>query len=255
MSGICRLYDDLSWLWPLWGDPSDYAQWCENITRYIRQYSRIPSKSLLNMACGGGKNAYNLKKDFEVTGLDLSGPMLELAKELNPDCTFVLGDMQTCKLGRQFDAIFIDDGIVDITSLDDFQAVFRNAFEHLCPGGVMIVSPDYVKETFRQNCTRVSEADSNLRPANVEVTFIENEYDPDPTDDTYDFTIVYLIRKDGRLRIETESGPAGLFTLDAWRNALREAGFEVHEEVNAGAYSEDSRSQAPTFVCVKPGGP
>lgn len=249
--GSCRLYSDLSWLWPFWGDPSDYAEWCDNITRLIRQYSKIPTISLLNMACGGGKNAYNLKKRFEVTGVDLSRPMLDLAKELNPDCSFVLGDMRDCSLGRQFDAVFIDDGIVDITSLPDLQAVFRNAFERLRPGGVMVVSPDYVTETFQQNCTRVSEADARLKPANLQVTFIENEYDPDPTDDTYDFTIVYLIREDGKLRIETESGAAGLFALDTWRKALGEAGFEGHEERNAGADLDDPRSQAPVFVGVK----
>ncbi|MBN2006061.1 MAG: hypothetical protein JXA21_22075 [Anaerolineae bacterium] len=36
-----RLYQDLSWLWPLWGDPDgDYAVWCARVTALIRQHAR-----------------------------------------------------------------------------------------------------------------------------------------------------------------------------------------------------------------------
>ncbi len=252
-----RLYNDLAWLWPLWNyhtDP-DYVDWADNVTRLIRQYSKIPATTFLNLACGGGTNAYNLKKHFEVTGVDISRPMLDLAKKLNPNCEFVLADMRDCSLGRQFDCIFVDDGITDISDLSDLTAVFRTAFEHLRPGGVMVIGPDFVKETFRQNCSRVSVADSPDKPDNLEVTFVENDYDPDPTDDTYEFTLIYLIRENGVLRIETDRSEDGLFSLDTWRTTLREAGFEVHEETNAGASSDDPRSAAPVFVCTKPGEP
>ncbi len=251
-----RLYNELAWLWPLWNYPTDpgYVQWAENVTRLIKRYSKIPAMTLLNMACGGGTNAYNLKKHFEVTGVDISQPMLDMAKELNPDCEFVLADMRACSLGKQFDAVFIDDGVTDISDRSDLAAVFRTAFEHLRPGGVMIVGPDFVKETFRQNCTTVSEADSPDKPADLEVTFIQNEYDPDPTDDTYAFTLVYLIREDGVLQVETDHSVDGLFSLDIWRTTLGEAGFELHEEANAGASSDDPRSATPVFVCIKPEG-
>ena len=132
-----RLYGDLAWLWPLWSDPTDpkgsYALWCERLTRLIREYSKIPAQALLNMACGGGKNAYNLKKYFEVTGIDISQAMLDLAKKLNPDCTFLLADMRNCELGKEFDCVFVDDGITDITALSDLAAVFRTAYKHLLP--------------------------------------------------------------------------------------------------------------------------
>ena len=249
-----RLYNDLAWLWPLWNFPSDpgYVAWAENVTRLIGKYSRIPARTLLNVACGGGTNAYNLKRHFEVIGVDISRPMLDLAKRLNPDCEFVLADMRSFSLGRQFDAVFIDDGITDISDRADLAAVFRTAFEHLRPGGVMVGGPDHVKETFRQNCTRISEADSPDKPASIEVTFVENDYDPDPTDDTYEFTLIYLIRENGVLRIETDHSIDGLFSLDTWRTMLQETGFEVHEEANAGASSDDPRSEAPVFVCTKP---
>jgi SAM-dependent methyltransferase len=249
-----RLYDDLAWIWPMWDDPDDmsdprgYFAWSELMTELVRKYSKRAARSVLNMACGGGKNAFSLKKHFEVTGTDLSPKMLDHARKLNPECTFLLADMRDCRLGRQFDAIVIDDGIWHISSLQDLKAVFLTAFEHLHPGGVMVVTPEETKETFRQNFVRVSEISGKLRPDNLNVVVIEHGYDSDPTDDVSESAMIYLIRENGKLRIETDTDiVSGLFTLDAWRTTLREAGFEVHEEV-----VEPSSNGDPTFVCVRP---
>ena len=243
-----RLYGDLAWLWPLWGDPTgEYADWCAHVARLIRHYSARPARTLLNMGCGGGKNACNLKRCFDVTGIDISQPMLANARGLNPECDFEPADMRSCDLGRTFDAILIDDAITYMTCRADLAAVFATAGRHLRPGGVMVVSPDETKETFHQNRVRVSEAEASVKPANVDVVFIENDYDPDPRDDTYEGTIVYLIREHGRLRTEVDTHLLGLFALETWRQCLREAGFHVHEEVYA-----DRRADVPTFACVKP---
>jgi trans-aconitate methyltransferase len=48
-----------------------------------------------------------MKKDFEMTLVDLSPQMLEVSKRQNPDCEHVVGDMRTVRLGREFDAVFV----------------------------------------------------------------------------------------------------------------------------------------------------
>lgn len=203
-------------------------------------------QTVLNLACGGGKNAFNLKQHFSVTGVDLSEPMLDDARRQNPECTFVQADMRAYDLGTQFDGIFVDDGVCDLTSVADLADTFRMAFAHLRPGGAMTVYPGFTKETFRQNTTRVSYALHHLKPDHLDVVFITNEYDPDPTDDWYEYTFVFLIRENGQLRVETDRDTSGLFTMDTWRDTLRGAGFEVYEEPNC---EEDSLTM---FVCVKP---
>ena len=239
-----RLYSDLAWLWPIWGDPSEYADYGEHVVRLANKHSRIPVRSLLNIACGGGKNVANLKRHYDVTGVDLSPAMLELARELNPDCEFLQGDMRTLALGRTFDAILMDDGISYMASPADLTAAFANAFRHLKPGGVMVVVPDDTTETFVQNRTVTTPAKGRTRQSNAEVVFIENDYDPDPTDGHYEGTIVYLIRENGELRIETDRHILGLFPLSLWRDTLRSAGFQTCEE----AYVEDDREYV-TFAC------
>lgn len=46
---------------------------------------------MLDIGCGGGKNVFNLKGKFSVTGVDLSPAMLAQARLLNPESVFVLG--------------------------------------------------------------------------------------------------------------------------------------------------------------------
>jgi SAM-dependent methyltransferase len=246
--GGFRLYSDLSWLWPLWGDATEeYARYCEHVTRLVRAHARRPVATLLDVGCGGGKNLFNLGRQFRVTGLDLSPAMVAQARALNPGCEVVEGDMRTFALGRTFDAVLMDDAISFMDDRDDFAAAFRNAWAHLAPGGVMVATPDVTRETFVQNRTTSTPAASRRKPPGVDVVFVENVYDPDPTDERYEATMLYLIREEGALRVEVDRYSFGLFSLDTWRSVLAGTGFEVGE----GRYA-DGEDEWTVFACVKP---
>jgi SAM-dependent methyltransferase len=231
----------------MWGDAAtEYAHYCRHVTDLIRQRARRPVRTLLDVGCGGGKNALNLKRQFDVIGVDLSPSMLAQAKRLNPECTFIQGDMRALSLGSAFDAVLMDDAISHMSCLADFTAAIRSASAHLHSGGVLVVTPDVTTGTFRQNRTTVTAGSPDTEHRHIEVTFIENVYDPDPADEQYEMTILYLIRDRGSLRIETDRWTMGIFSLDTWRSVLGETGFEVHEgQYRAG---EDDYT---TFACVK----
>ena len=247
MDNTCRLYTDLAWLWPRWGDAAgEYAQYCRHVAGLIERHAARPAGTLLDIGCGGGKNAFNLKRRFSITGVDLSPTMLAQAGDLNPESTFVQGDMRTFRLGRTFDAVLMDDAISYMACLEDFVAAFRTASVHLDAGGVLVATPDVTTETFRQNRTIATPGTRTGTREELDVVFVENVYDPDPADEQYEATVLYLIRDHGRLRIETDHWTMGLFPLDTWRGVLRDTGFEVHEgRYNAG---EDEYT---VFACVK----
>lgn len=246
--GTFRLYSDLSWLWPLWGDATEeYARYCEHVTRLVRSHARRPAATLLDIGCGGGKNLLNLGRHFRVTGLDLSPAMAAQARALNPGCEVVEGDMRTFALGRTFDAVLMDDAISFMDDRDDFAAAFRNAWAHLAPGGVMVATADVTRETFVQNRTTATPAAPRAKPPGVDVVFVENAYDPDPADERYEATMLYLIREEGALRIEVDRFSLGLFPLDTWRGVFADIGFEVDE----GRYT-DGEDSWTVFACVKP---
>jgi len=60
------------------------------------------------------------------------------------------------------------------------------------------------RETFRQNQTTCAHGVKLYGPDDIDVVFVENNYDPDPTDGQYEMTAIYLIRDKGALRIETD---------------------------------------------------
>ena len=241
-----RLYGGLAWTWPIISPPEDYVRETEEFCKVIRKHSQSDVKTLLHLGCGGGHNDSTLKKHFEVTGVDVSEAMLGLARRLNPEVTYVIGDMRTVRLGKVFDAVAVFDSLAYMLTEDDLRAAFVTAFVHLKPGGVCCTYVEQSKERFQQNRTRCS---THAR-GDVEITFIENSYDPGPTNSAYEATFVYLIRRSGKLQIETDRHLVGLFPLDTRLGLLKDVGFEVRQREFRDSGLEGG--SCPTVVCRKP---
>jgi SAM-dependent methyltransferase len=217
-----RLYKDLSWLWPLWEKVEEYKPESREFIRLVNHL--FPNaKTLLDIACGGGKNDYYLKRRFLVTGVDLSPQMIAQARKLNPSASYQVGDMRSYDLKKQFDVVFFNDGIIYMTNISDLTKALRNAWRHLKPGGLMVLYVEDCKERFEQSKTSVWRS---VR-GGADITYIENDYDPDRKDDAFEMNFLYLIREKGKLRLEHDTHTAGLFTLARWRKAIKDAGFRI----------------------------
>lgn len=225
MPGINRLYNDLAWTWHIISKPEDYVEEGEDFINKIKEHAKIEVREILNLGCGGGNLDWVLKHAFKVTGVDISNSMLANARRINPENEYHQGDMRSVRLGRTFDAVVIHDAVNYMLTPADLKAAFETAYIHLKPGGVMITYAEVWKENFKQNRVRYQTEVKD----NIEITFIENYYDPDPDDTFYESTFIYLIRKNGILRIETDLHYCGVFPLELWPNTLKEIGFEVIE--------------------------
>jgi len=242
MRGLC-FYEDLAWVFRLISPPGDYAHESDAFAEMMRKHARIPVRTLLNLGCGAGHNDHNLKQQFEITGADIAQGMLALARELNPEITYLNGDMRTLRLNRQFDVVTCFDSIDYMCSEADLRAAFETTFMHLKPGGVFLTVPDVITEIFEHNSTHIHKGKGD----EVSVTFIENYFDPDPSDTTYDATFVMLIRRNGELSIETDCHTLGLFPRQTWLDILRDVGFGAYEET----YTDEDGKKYPVFVGVK----
>ena len=180
-----------------------------------------------------------MKKFFKITGVDLSQPMLALARRLNPEIDYQAGDIRRVRLGKTFDSVIIHDAINYMLNEQELRAAFETAFLHLAPGGVFWTYAEVTVESFRQNRTFCT----SHKKEDVEITFIENAYDPDPADTSYEESLVYLIRRKGSLEIETDRHLAGIFTLETWINLLNDVGFRVRQ-------TEFGPESCPAFVCT-----
>jgi SAM-dependent methyltransferase len=216
-----KLYSDLSWIWPIMSPPEDYIEEARFIAAMLSESADLPGRELLNLGCGGGPVDKTLKKYFKITGVDKSEYMLELARKLNPEATYVTGDMRTARLGRQFDFVITHDAISYMLTKADLRAVFETAYAHLKPGGIYLTvveeTPDRFKQDRTWHYTRTN--------GEIYVTSVEYFHDPNPNDTAYGLVFIYFIRKDGQLQVEVDRHECGIFPMETWQRLLKEVGF------------------------------
>lgn len=240
MTAAPRLYTDLTSWWPLLSPPAEYAEEAAFYQHEFLTAARRPLVTMLELGCGGGNNASYLKQRFDMVLTDLSPGMLEMSRALNPDCEHVLGDMRTLRLGREFDAVFVHDAVVYMTSEADLRRAIETAYLHCKPGGVALFAPDHVRENFRSSTDHGGQDSvEGLRA----MRYMEWIWDPDPADTTYLVDYAYLLRDtDGSVRVESDRHVEGLFSRGDWLRLLAEVGFEPkvvpfnHSELESGSY-------------------
>ncbi len=217
-----RFYGDIARWWPLISPPEDYAEEAAFAATLLLSPA-TPVSVVLEMGSGGGHNAVHLKEFFAMTLVDLSEEMLDVSRRLNPDYVHRQGDMRTARLGRQFDAVFIHDGIDYMTDEADLRLAMETAFVHCRPGGLALFMPDDIRETFEEG----TDHGGNDAADGSGVRYLEWDWDPDPGD-TWKLTeYAFILRKvDGSIQIVHETHRTGLFSGDVWLRLLSEVGFE-----------------------------
>ena len=217
-----KLYDELAEWWSLFSAPADYAEEAEFFAKLLNDACNPAPRTVLELGSGGGNNAFYLKRSFETTLVDVSPRMLQVSRALNPECEHREGDMRKLDLGRTFDAVFIHDAIMYMTTGADLDAAIRTAYRHCRAGGVALFVPDYVRESF------VAESKHGGHDGNGRgLRYLEWTFDPDPTDTTYrtDYAIVLRDRRDDTRMVE-DCHIEGLFPRAERTRLLRAAGFE-----------------------------
>ena len=219
-----KLYSDLARWWPLLSPPEEYADEAAFFEKIVANVDLPPRPSLLELGCGGGSNAFYLKRMFaEVTLTDISPQMLEVSRGLNPECEHQQGDMRTVRLGRVFDMVFIHDAIDYMLTSADLRLAMETAFIHCKPGGMALLVPDDVHETFQPSTDHGGSdgADRGLR-------YLEWSYDPDDTDTEYTTEYVYLLREGNTpAQVEHDVHTCGLFPRAEWLRMLQDVGFQT----------------------------
>jgi ubiquinone/menaquinone biosynthesis C-methylase UbiE len=215
------MYTNLASWFHLVTDPASYAEEAAFFRRALLEHGKPRPRTLLELGSGGGNNASHLKKHFAMTLVDLSSDMLKLSKTINPGLEHVQGDMRTVRLGRQFDAVFVHDAVMYMTTERDLKKAIVTAYAHTRPCGVALFVPDFTREMFRPrtDCGGHDKGKRGLRY--LEWTWDE---DPDDTHATVDFA--YLLREpNGTIRVAHDRHTFGVFPRRDWLRLLREAGF------------------------------
>lgn len=220
---MTKLYHELAGWYQLLTPVHEYLDEAERYHQFFQTKLQPAPHTILELGCGAGHVAYHLKQWYTITLSDISESMLAISKKLNPDCEHFPGDMRGLRLNRYFDVVYIHDAIMYMISEDDLKQTMQTAFVHCRPGGIVLIAPDYIKETFRP-VTDHGGSDRDGRG----LRYLEWTKDPDPDDCTYTVDYAYLIKdSDGSLRVEHDLHVEGLFSEATWLKLLTEAGFDA----------------------------
>ncbi len=229
MTGLPRLYSELAPWFPVLTAPSDYAHEASRYRAVLETLTPKPT-TLLELGSGGGNNASHLKARFEMTLVDLSPEMLDVSLRLNPECEHVQGDMRSVRLGRLFDAVFVHDAVMYLTTEEDLKRAIETAFVHTRPGGGALFVPDCLRETYREGTDQGGNDDG---PRSLR--YLEWSWDPDPSDSTFRTDYAYLLRDEsGSVRCIHDTHLEGLFPRETWLSLFTQAGFSprsVHLDI------------------------
>ncbi len=222
---MVKLYEDLAFLWPVLSPPADYAPEASLVLSYMLEH--LPARetgakwSVLELGAGGGHTLFHLGGACECVAVDLSDAMLAQCRVLNPEVHTIEGDMRTLDLFQAFDAVLLHDAADYLRTEDDARAAIATAAKHLDPGGLFVLMPTYVTESFEDG---------------------ESAEDANQTDDLsvrYQSTVQRTGEQAFALTMSIAwDGPAGegqaedvhecgLFGREDWRAWLLDGGFEV----------------------------
>ncbi len=224
------LYTRLASWWPLLSSPEEYAAEAAFYRSLLVEACAAPPQTVLELGSGGGNNASHLKARFRMTLVDLSPAMLEVSRALNPECEHLQGDMRSVRLGREFDAVFVHDAVMYMTSRDDLRRAMATAYVHCKAGGAALFAPDHVRETLRPRSDWGGH-DGDGRG----VRYLEWDWDPDPYDTTYLGDYAYLLREGAEVRCVYDRHVFGVFPRGAWMELLAEVGFRPRRVTAEGS--------------------
>lgn len=105
-------------------------------------YSLLPelkNKKVISIGCGSGEDCNQLQqRGAEVTGVDISKKLIEIARSSYPECKFEVMDMENLKFAdSSFDFAFSS---LAIHYLEDWTQALKEAHRILKPGGEYLFS-------------------------------------------------------------------------------------------------------------------
>src|SRR5438445_2218028 len=120
-----RLYERFGEFYDVMGDRRAAA---EQVMELIRS-AKPDAKNVLELGCGTGSILEHLQDAYEVSGLDISGKMLSVARKKVPRSKLFQQDMVDFRIDGRFDVIFcVFDSINHVRRFSDWKkSVCRSA--------------------------------------------------------------------------------------------------------------------------------
>lgn len=230
-----------------------YRFWVRYLAQLWAKHGITP-KTILDLACGTGTVSRLLAhQNYDVTGVDLSAPMLEQAREAaaleHLSLDFIQQDAAELDLGsRCFDSVIsLFDSLNYILDANRLRAAFARIWMHLQPGGVFVfdLNTEYAlaQGMFNQSSTRQGE------PLHYRW---RSRYDPQTHLCTVSMRFAYDLGKGGARQVFHETHHQRAYSKEeivAWLSEVGFASISIYD-----AYTTEpakGRSDRLFYVAIK----
>jgi ubiquinone/menaquinone biosynthesis C-methylase UbiE len=202
----------------------DYKSWVKYIEDIFKLYGKNPKK-IIDLACGTGTPSIILAdKGYEVTGIDNSPYMLEIAKRKageRENLKFLLADMRDFKIDAEpFDAaICLFDSINNFLEEEELLSVFQSVKRNLKGEGLFLFDMNtiYCLRFYWGDRSRVKE-DGNI------VSIWRTCFISDKNISELHITL-FIPDREGRYKRIDEIHRERGYTLETIGNLLKKSGF------------------------------
>ena len=129
---FCKVYNEFGWNYYPEAFGQQLLKWLE--------ITGIKPKTALDLGCGTGVLCEILKEaGMDVSGMDFSSGMIEIARQRDQDIPYEVADMITYRPEKQFDLVTCTgDALNHIGDLTDVEKIFHNIRAYLAPGGYLV---------------------------------------------------------------------------------------------------------------------
>ncbi len=236
------IYDLLAPFYDSYNGDINYTAWADFIEKIIsRDYTAGKPELVLDLGCGTGSMTLQLaERGYDMTGIDYSCEMLDIARNRASLCGFGDKILWLCQDMREFElygtvdvAVCCLDGINHLTSLGDLDKCLSLVHNYLIPDGLFIfdVNGKYKFENVYSDRAYAMEEGNAL-------CLWQNYYNGKTG--LCDFYITLFVSgKDGRYDRYDEIQREKMYTLRMIKNALKRNSLEF-----IGAYSDFDFSEA-----------
>ena len=126
---FCKVYNEFGWNYYPEAFGEQLLKWMEA--------RNIHPRTALDLACGTGVLCEILYgQGIDASGMDFSAGMIDIARQRCGEIHYDVADMITYRPEKQFDLVTCTgDALNHIPALSDVEAIFRNVYHYLAPGG------------------------------------------------------------------------------------------------------------------------
>lgn len=237
---LAYLYDELM-------NHIDYKK----ITDYIEKIfskNKMQVKNILDLGCGTGTISFEFaKRGYQVTGIDISTDMLDVAaQKSNGKVMYLCQDMTSLELKGSYDAfICMFDCLNYVINFNDLKKVFKSVAKYLKKDGIFIFDINTrhkLSHTLGYNTFTFSEDG---------LSYIwENEYDS--KNKQCNFYLTFFVKEGELFRKYEEHHIERAYTIEQIEKAVNQADLKVKNKYKDYTFTKgDEESERVTFVVNK----